>query len=148
MRIDKRTPDLMNLEAIPPIELNSALVVIVDPDAEERDRLTAELGLDDHEILELHDGPALVDYIEVASHTIGAMPDVIVASVSDPDAGVLEACEHLHDLGAKIPIVLLASARGKDFYVDCDRAGVTFIIDSPIDLERVRAAVRGLTENP
>lgn len=137
MRVDQ--------SVIRPAPWNSALVLVVEPDAELRDEICLDLQQDGTEVLGLADGGGLLEYFQTAAYSLSVFPDVIVAGLERPEARVLEACEQLRQYGARVPVVLLSPDRDADLYEACEKTGATFVIDQPVDLGRLRTVVSGLT---
>jgi len=125
-------------------DLETPLVLVVEPDAALRQKISTELRRDGNEVLELSDGAALVAYFEARASGPGVVPDVIVAEVARPDAGVLAACERVQGLGSRVPVVLLSNRREAILDDVYERAGVAFFFHWPLDLSRVRSAVSSL----
>lgn len=121
-------------------------VLVAEDDREMRRVLVETLQTDGYDVHEVGDGAALL--IELArNHRFNYdVVDVVVADVRMPICSGVQALETIRSVRAHLPFVLLTAFGDREVHARAEALGAE-ILDKPISLNRLRAAVARAIEN-
>lgn len=113
--------------------------------------ITRHLGGDGWEVLHAHDGHELMQWIERAkdqraSADPEATPlfDVVVSDVRMPGPSGLQCLSELRAVGDPTPVILITAFGSDHLHCEAMAAGARAVLDKPLDLRQLRAAVRAI----
>jgi CheY-like chemotaxis protein len=95
-------------------------------------------------VVEVEDGFELSDYVEMLRGQQGgslAPPDLIVSDVRMPGCTGLEVLARLRQRGLECPVLLLSAFADAETHAEARRLGARALLDKPVDLDVLRAAV-------
>jgi DNA-binding response OmpR family regulator len=114
-------------------------VLLADPNALRRARLSADLGHCGFEVREAHDGQ---DVWFTVGRNLGLLePDALVLDVDLPTLGGLELLIALRRAGKRIPVILLTSSASEEMRDRARRWGARAVLDWPHDSDTLTAAL-------
>lgn len=118
-------------------------VLLAEDDEHLRERMATELREAGFRVVEVEDGLELVDYLESSLDSEGWLrpPDVIVSEATMPGLDGLDVQQWLGRRRESIPFILLSTPGLARAPEQVEPLGVTFVLEKPVDLEALKAAV-------
>jgi DNA-binding response OmpR family regulator len=108
------------------------LVAIAEADLTLLNQMADELREDGFEVVELHDGIELEDYLRDAQDGFRARPDVIISESEMPGQGGLAVLEHLRDFRSMTPFILINSNGALSTFEKAEQLGADFVLQPPL----------------
>jgi CheY-like chemotaxis protein len=129
-------------------QTNSKTVLLAEEDEQMREELADELREDGYQVITVEDGFELCDYLDLAHHSEGKLPnpDVIISDVELSGWGGMEICRRMAG-EENLPFILLAPD-DPDTWEDAERAGAAHVLDKPVNHDDLLDAVACYAEGP
>ncbi|MFP2899099.1 response regulator [Corallococcus sp. 4LFB] len=123
---------------------SAARVLVAEDDDAMRAMLVRTLRRAGYTVVEVEDGFELGDYVAMMRGHGGTLapPDVIVSDVRMPGLNGLEALGRLRAQGVACPVLLLSAFADEETHAEALRLGARQLLDKPVDLDVLKAAVR------
>ncbi|MBJ6763698.1 response regulator [Corallococcus sp. H22C18031201] len=127
----------------PPAAPRALRILLAEDDDAMRALLVRALSRAGHTVVEVEDGFELSDYVEMMAGQGGSLepPDVIVSDVRMPGCSGLEVLARLRRRGLTCPVLLLSAFADAETHAEAQRLGAHALLDKPVDLDVLRAAV-------
>jgi len=116
-------------------------VLVVEDDADMRRLIAAVLRQDGYAVVEASGGVDLLDWVELTTGTHRGFFEAIVSDINMPDLSALEALEALRARPWKTPVILITAFGDSATRERADGLGVAMVLDKPLDLDALRAAL-------
>lgn len=125
-----------------PLATNSAVILVVDDNPENRLLLASQLGLEGYQILQAAGGK---EGIEIAQKS---QPDLILLDVMMPEINGFEVCARLKSdpTTASIPIIMVTALREVQYRIRGIEAGADEFLSRPHHREELLVRVRSLIQ--
>jgi CheY-like chemotaxis protein len=134
------------MRVLPPITPGTAgsRVLLAEDDDALRRLLAAVLARDGYDVVEAADGVDLVARIEEALATRAARsePFLVLADIQMPRLSGLDVAAILRCASCAIPVVLMTAFGDEETHSEARELGVVALLDKPVDLDALRAAIR------
>lgn len=139
---DERPP---HEEAASPVR-----ILVAEDDDAMRAMLVRTLARAGYTVVEVEDGFELGDYVAMMQGQGGTLapPDLIVSDVRMPGRSGLEALKRLREQGIACPVLLLSAFADDETHAEALRLGARQLLDKPVDLDVLKAAVRDAVARP
>ncbi len=115
---------------------NNAVVHLIDDDDAVRHALAFLLATAGHAVRVYESGQALLDALGTLQ------PGCIVSDVRMPGIDGLELQRRLHELGVKLPVIIMTGHADVPLAVEAMKAGAIDFIEKPFDDELLLSAIR------
>lgn len=122
----------------------AARILVAEDDDAMRAMLAHTLRRAGYTVVEVEDGFELGDYMAMMRGHGGTLapPDLIVSDVRMPGRTGLEALGRLRAQGVTCPVLLLSAFADAETHAEALRLGARRLLDKPVDLDVLKAAVR------
>lgn len=119
-------------------------ILVAEDDDAMRAMLVRTLMRAGYTVVEVEDGFELGDYVAMMKGHGGSLspPDLIVSDVRMPGRTGLEALKRLRSQGVTCPVLLLSAFADEETHAEALRLGARQLLDKPVDLDVLKAAVR------
>lgn len=130
-----------------PLPSHPKTVLIAEEDPEIRELLANELRGDGYQVIALQGGLELCDYLERAEFSHGNLPnpDLILSDAQLSGYGALDICRMV---SATRPFILLAPRDDAQSWEGAEEAGACHVLDKPLNLRELHAAIACYLEEP
>lgn len=125
-------------------------ILVAEDDDAMRAMLVRTLARAGYTVVEVEDGFELGDYVAMMQGQGGTLapPDLIVSDVRMPGRSGLEALKRLREQGIACPVLLLSAFADDETHAEALRLGARQLLDKPVDLDVLKAAVRDAVARP
>jgi CheY-like chemotaxis protein len=120
-----------------------AVVLVAEDDRELRRLVSKVLANDGHDVVEVPDGTAFLDYLTASAGSRRA-PDVIVSDIFMPGSSGLEVLARMRELGVDVPVVLMTAYANQLAKAGAADLGAVTVLEKPFELDDLRMIVLNL----
>ncbi|RKH08818.1 response regulator [Corallococcus praedator] len=119
-------------------------ILVAEDDDAMRALLVRTLMRAGYVVVEVEDGFELGDYLAMMRGQGGTLEplDLIISDVRMPGRTGLEALKQLREQGVSCPVLLLSAFADAETHEEARRLGARQLLDKPVDLDVLKAAVR------
>lgn len=119
-------------------------VLVVEDDPALRRLLAGALLRDGHAVLAFEGGLACARWLRESADTRSAPPSLILCDVRMAQGGGLELLAAVRRALPAVPVLLMTAFGDADVHRRARLAGAADVLDKPVDVDLLRARVRGL----
>lgn len=118
-----------------------AAVLLAEDDDALRKLVASALRGAGHDVVEVADGAAALDWLGEALETPRDPPDVVISDVRMPHATGFQVAASLRGAAPGIPTILMSAFGDPDAHALARRLGAVALLDKPFDLDALRELV-------
>jgi len=123
-------------------DLHRGRILVADDDADLRRLVTWTLRKEGYEVVEAADGMEFIDCLEATAWNPACRPfDAIVSDVKMPGLSGLDLLALFRCTVLTTPIILMTAFADAETRSEAEALGATALLDKPLDLATLRAAV-------
>jgi CheY-like chemotaxis protein len=141
-----RVSSMVAASSLPPPAPRALRILLAEDDDAMRVMIQQVLTRAGHEVVALEDGFELADYLELVREGRGGEPpDLILSDVRMPGRTGLEVLAQVRQGGMTCPVLLLSAFADEPTRAEARRLGAKALLDKPVDMDELKAAVLAVT---
>lgn len=128
--------------AMSSVDPRQPLILIAEDDDDFRDYICKILKRGDYAFVPVRDGAEAMNYIDTAllDPSLAQLPDLLITDIRMPRCGGLKVLAYTRFL----PTIAMTAFGDSETHAQARRFGATYVFDKPIDVDRLRDAVKTL----